>query len=128
MGLISRDVIRSWLENYQGLLEDSKGVDDMPRNSGCKPDDGITGTMLNRVILAQGLKSMRWEAEILHSCCRARWIDKDGFMFTLRRLGLSKDQYYKRCDWAIDYLYYHVNGFDADRRGLLAKLDSIDAL
>jgi hypothetical protein len=126
--MISKRTIRGWLENYQGLIEEDRRVDDIPRNSGRKPDDGITDGMLNRVMLMQGLSSMRLEADLLYNCCKARWIDKDSFNFTLRRLGLSKDEYYRRCDWAIDYLYYKINGYDSDRKRLLSRLVRLDAL
>lgn len=63
--MISRGTIRGWLENYQGLIEEDRRIDDIPRNSGRKPDDGITDSMLNRVMLMQGLSSMRLEAGLL---------------------------------------------------------------
>lgn len=126
--MINKGTIRGWLENYQGLIEEDRSVDDMPRNSGHKPDDGIKDSLLNRVMLMQGLSGMRAEAGLLYNCCKARWIDKDGFNFTLRRLRLSKDEYYRRCDWSIDYLYVKINGYDTDRKRLLARLGRLNVL
>lgn len=121
-GSISRETIRSWLDNYQALISEDKNMDDIPHNGGRRPEDGIPDALLNRIILTQALTAMHWEAGILYSCCRARWIDRDGFTFTLRRLRLTKDQYYKRCDWAIDYLYYKINGIELKKQRLLLKL------
>ena len=118
---VSRGVIRGWLENYQALIAEDKSIDAVPRNSGFKPNDGVSNSVLNRIVLTEGLKYMRWEAKRLYDCCKARWIDQDEVRFTLERLGLTNYKYYKFCDMAVDYLYFKINGKDIDRNLLLNK-------
>lgn len=125
-GHIGKGTVRGWLENYQALISGGRREEAIPTNSGCKPDDGIPDALLNRIMLDQALEGMRKDAWVLYSCCKARWIDQDTLNFTLRRLGLTIDKYYRRCDWAISYTYFHVNHMDESLAKLVAKLNRID--
>jgi len=122
--LISKKVVRSWLEGYTELYRAWGPVDaEMPKcNSGKKPEDGITDKVLNRAMLSAALRSMWHEAGILFYCCNARWVRPQPLGKTLRSAGISKDKYYYRCDRAVDYIYYHVNHMDKERLRMLAKL------
>lgn len=105
--LIARKTIRQWLDNYAVLVHGGKPADDIPHNSGCKPVDGVTNRWLNKMMLQEAIDKLPKE---LRQIVYFRWIDKMPLSFVLSILDLTKDQYYYRCDKAVESLYKSING------------------
>ena len=122
--LVSKKAVRSWLEEYTELYRGcGPNLDDIRvSNTGKKPADGITDKVLNRAMLSAALRSMWKEAGILYFCCVARWIRPQPLGKTLKTAGILKDKYYRRCEWAVDYIYFHVNHMDDKRIRLVTRL------
>lgn len=126
-GLISKKVVRRWLEHYESLVTGDRPLDYIGTNSGAKSYDGITNSQLNKVMLEAAFKDMPIG---LWLCTKYRWVDRKPLGETLARLKTwgvcaSKSSYYRRCDLAITYIYYHVNGRAANIKDLLDKLEKI---
>lgn len=120
-GLISKKVIKSWLENLESLYRGDKPLDAVVTNSGPKSMDGVSGSMLNRLMLESALKDM---PPVLYICLKYRWIDQLPIVEALERTGIPKSTYYRRCDKAVDFIYYHVNGVAAGVKDLIDTINS----
>lgn len=122
MALISKKQVRAWLTNYQALASGDRPPDFVPGNSGCKPSDGITGSQMNKIMLDAAVKAL---PDLVRACVGARWIRRLPLGKTLALLGISKDVYYKRCEWGVDFIYAHVNGKRANIQALIDKIREI---
>lgn len=118
-GIISRRVIRAWLDNYQALEAQDVEIDAIPTNAGAKSYDGVSGKQLNFIMLQAAILDLPQE---IRRCVIARWIELHGLGETLRQLGLTKDVYYKRCDQAINLIYYALNGLAVNYAKLVAEI------
>ena len=104
---VSRNTVRRWLNNYESLLTGSPPDDAIPQNSGAKPTDGITNRQLTKIMLDQALDALPKD---LKQVAYYRWLERWPLSVTLMYLGLTKDQYYYRCDLAVDHIYHYLNG------------------
>lgn len=120
--LISKKVIKYWLDNYTSIIANDRPVDAIPSNSGKKSYDGISWKQIDRIMLQDAIEKL---PRLLKKCVYARWVDPQPLGETLRNLNLTKDVYYKRCSWAIDGIYYHVNGEFANIQDLYNKIRKI---
>lgn len=112
-GLISRKVIKYWLENFDRLTGGYKLLDHgrgTPINR-----DGISGNRLNSIMLEDAIKDL---PPVLKVCMSYRWLEQLPLDETLSRTGIPRSTYYRRCDKAIDFIYYHVNGLAANYKDL----------
>ena len=84
--------------------------DQVKVNSGCKPADGITNGMLNKIMLEMAYDRLPLE---LRRVAYYRWVIKGQYSLlqTLTILGLTKDQYYYRCDQVVNSVFEFVNGY-----------------
>lgn len=107
---IGRRVIRRWLENWEHLVRREPMEDQIPGNSGCRPADGVTNGMLNKIMLEMAYDRLPLE---LKRVAYYRWVIKGYYTLpqVLHILGLTKDQYYYRCDRVVDSVFYFVNGY-----------------
>jgi len=113
-------VVKSWLENYHAVIYGGRFEDRLvPCNRSAKPYDGIGNGRLNKIMLQAAIKEL---PPILKRVLLAKWIKFIPLNQTLKILGLTKDQYYRRCDWVIDYIYLCVNNDDAGKSKLLRKI------
>jgi hypothetical protein len=60
---------------------------------------------------------------VLYICLKYRWVDQLPLGKTLERTGIPKSTYYRRCDKAIEFIYYHVNGIAAGMKDLLDRIN-----
>jgi hypothetical protein len=120
-GVVSRKVIRLWLENYQALTSGDR-IPEAVVFCSRKADDGIGGTFLNRVMLEKAIGQLERAAPKVYACCKARWIEPQGLGETLRALVLSKSAYYRACDRSVDFIYYQVNGKAANLLDLIKAI------
>lgn len=118
-GYISKRNIRRWLNNYQALAAGDYSLDDIPRSSGPKADDGVSGARLNKIMLDQAVAELPQE---LKTCVYARWVYCLPLAEALPKLGLEKAAYYSRCDRAVDRIYQRINGGLAGAKALLGKI------
>lgn len=108
--IIGRRTIRRWLDNWEHIQRSEPMEDQVKVNSGCKPADGITNGMLNKIMLEMAYDrlplELRWVAYY-------RWVIKGQYSLlqTLAILGLTKDQYYYRCDQVVNSVFEFVNGY-----------------
>lgn len=110
MGRISRRTVRRWLDDWEHIVKGGPPQEDIPAcNSGPKPYDGITNGMLNKVMLEQAYDMLPYR---LKCVAYYRWVARGNYSLkeTLEILGLTKDQYYYRCDAVVDKVFYFVNG------------------
>lgn len=110
--VIGRRTIRRWLNNWEHLVR-HEPMEDQVRavNSGCKPADGITNGMLNKIMLEMAYDRLPYE---LKRVAYYRWAIKGQYSLsqTLCILGLTKDQYYYKCDLVVDNVFFFVNGYN----------------
>jgi fimbrial chaperone protein len=118
-GLISRKVVKYWLENYQSMAANDSPIDALPHNSGRKSYDGFNDTKLNLIMLDAAIRDL---PPVLSVCCKYRWIVQLPLKDTLKITGLSKSTYYRRCDKSVDFIYYHVNGSAAGINDLIMAI------
>lgn len=118
-GLISKKVVKGWLEDWESLQSGSPPVDGMPKDSSGKAEDGVSNSQINRIMMDAAVRDL---PPVLYVCLKYRWIDELPLGETLKRTGIPKSTYYRRCDKAVDFIYYHVNGEAAGIKALLEKL------
>lgn len=116
---MTRRAVQSWLEHYEALQAGDRPMDYVPGNSGPRTRDGVSGGRVNRIMLDDALKKL---PPLLLACVTYRWLRPIRRKEALERLGVSKDVYYRRCNWAIDYLYAEVNGLAVNRQALLEAI------
>lgn len=106
---IGRRTVRKWLDNWEHIARREPMEDSVPCSNGCKPEDGITNGMLNKIMLEMAYDRLPLE---LKRVAWYRWVAKGEYTLkqTLERLGYTKDQYYYRCDRVVNRVYYFVNG------------------
>lgn len=124
--LISKKTIKGWLENYHAIMLGGQRHDILhdavPYNSGPKSIDGVTNRQINKIMLTAAIKDMPTS---LKKCLYHRWVKPEPLGETLRKLKLtSPSSYYRRCDWAIDYIYCHINNLDLEKAQLLRILQN----
>lgn len=124
-GLISKKAVRRWLENYESLISEDRPPDFIPGNSSGKPGDGISNAKLNKIMLEAAIRDL---PPVLKVCLEYRWVLQLPLGDTLRKTGLPKSTYYRRCDKAVDFIYYHVNGKAAGIKDLLQKIRETKAV
>lgn len=118
-GLISKRVIKLWLDEWDSLEAGDILPTAFPSNTGPKARDGITNKTINKIMLEAAVKDL---PPVLKVCLQFRWIDQLPLKETLERTGIPKTTYYRRCDKAVEFLYYHVNGMAAGMKDLLDKI------
>jgi hypothetical protein len=108
--IIGRRTIRRWLDNWEHIQRREPMEDQVKVNSGCKPADGITNGMLNKIMLEMAYDRLPLE---LRRVAYYRWVIKGQYSLlqTLTILGLTKDQYYYRCDQVVNSVFEFVNGY-----------------
>jgi len=107
---ISRRTVRRWLEDWEHIVRGGPPqVERPPGPSGPKPADGITNGMLNKIMLEMAYEMLPLE---LRRVAYYRWVKREDYSLkeVLTILGLTKDQYYYRCDRVVNKVYYFVNG------------------
>lgn len=109
--VIGRRQVRRWLDNWEHLIRREPMEDSLPGNGGCKPADGITNGMLNKIMLEMAYDRLPYE---LKRVAYYRWVIKGqhSLQQTLHLLGMTKDQYYYRCDLVVDHVFNFVNGYN----------------
>jgi len=123
-GYISKKNIRRMLNNYQAMAKGDYSFDEdwMPKNSGPKSIDGVTGNRLNKIMLDQAIEHLEPD---LKACTLARWVYRIPIKDILANRGISKDQYYFLCDIAVDKIYYRINGEAAVEAGKAKGAESL---
>lgn len=109
--IIGRRTVRRWLNNWEHLVRREPMEDQVQVNSSCKPADGITNGMLNKIMLEMAYDRLPYDLKLV---AYYRWIVKGRYSLqaTLQRLGMTKDQYYYRCDLVVDSVFDFVNGYN----------------
>jgi len=120
-GLISTKVITSWLEEWDSLVAGDRPLDAIPASSGPKQMDGISNGMINKMMLDAAVRAL---PPVLYACVMYRWVDQVPLCKVLEQTGIAKSTYYRRCDKAVEFIYYHINGMAAGIKDLLDKINS----
>lgn len=109
--IIGRRTIRRWLDNWEHLIRREPMEDQLPISNGPKPKDGVTNGMLNKIMLEMAYDRLPYE---LKRVAYYRWVIRGQYSLsqTLTILGLTKDQYYYRCDEIVNRVFNFVNGYD----------------
>ena len=102
--IIGRWAIRRWVDNWEHIQRREPMEDQVKVNSGCKPADGITNGMLNKIMLEMAYDRLPLE---LRRVIKGQY----SLLQTLTILGLTKDQYYYRCDQVVNSVFEFVNGY-----------------
>lgn len=104
----SRRTVKRWLDEWDNLVRGGPPTEDaIPCNSGSKPVDGITNRQLNKIMLEMAYERLPLSLRVV---AYWRWVSPDTLSHTLRQLGLTKDQYYYRCDKVVTFVFHFVNG------------------
>lgn len=131
MAKVSRDVILEWLEGYHALqqgetpLSDRLGITGSP-----KPDDGIRGGLLNRIMLDAALAALAKQEPVMFFILRARYIEQMPVKVTLSALSkagrsVSAMQYYGISKKGVDFVWDHINGRHRGLELLAKKLTAV---
>ena len=105
---ISRRTVRRWLNEWACIVRGGPPTEEpLPRNEGCKPYDGITNRVLNKIMLETAYAALPLDLRRVAYC---RWVKRMSLKEALRFLQLTQDQYYYRCDKVIEWITYFVNG------------------
>lgn len=109
--MIGRRTIRRWLDNWEHLVRREPMEDSLPASNSCKPKDGITNGMLNKIMLEMAYDRLPYD---LKRAAYYRWIIKGQYTLsqTLKLLDMTKDQYYYRCDLVVSSVFEFVNGYN----------------
>jgi len=120
-GVISKEQIRDWLENWKSLEAGDKLPDAISLNSGSTSMDGITSGQINKIMLDDALSKLPSE---LKRVVYLRWTSAEKIRFkqALWALGVQKSEYYRRCDLAIAKLYDIINGLALNYAKLYDKI------
>lgn len=119
-GYISRKTIKAWLEDYQSLEAGDRPLDAMPSNSGTKPEDGVTATRINKIMLDQAIGQLPGN---LKAVVKWRWVDRKPLGEAMRALCYrDKKAYYSACDKAVKEIYNLVNGRAVGYNNLFKKI------
>jgi len=118
-GYIAKETVKKLLANYQGLIAGDLAVDAMPCNSGPKAYDGVTGMLLNKIMLDEAVESLPPK---LRACVTLRWLRGKSRGETLMELAIGQKEYYKSCDLAVDAIYRKINGRATNYQNLLNKI------
>lgn len=116
MGLISKQTVRAWLDNYEALDAGDVAFDGIGCNSGPKEYDGIGGRFLTKVMLDDAITDLPRLLKLVVIC---RWIQRKPVGESVRILDLTRNEYYKRCDMAVDHIHSTVNGRAGNYQSLL---------
>lgn len=98
MAFIAQKTVRKWLDNYTYLVHGGRPDGESSGNSGQKPIDGITNRQLTKIMLEDAISKLPRD---LQRVVYFRWQDTLPLSFVLTALGMTKDQYYYRCDKAV---------------------------
>lgn len=104
--MITRKTIKIWLENYVSLAVGER-LPDVIQNSGPKNYDGISGGYLNKVMLDDVINKL---PPLTKACVQIRWIRCLPVAKSLKTIGITRDQYNRLCDEAVDTIYRNING------------------
>jgi hypothetical protein len=121
-GLISTKVITSWLEEWDSLVAGDRPLDAIPTSSGPKTMDGVSNGTINKMMLNAAIEDL---PPVLYVCVMYRWVDQWKLADVLDHTGIAKSTYYRRCDKAVEFIYYHINGMAAGVKDLLDKISGI---
>jgi fimbrial chaperone protein len=106
-GTITRKLVRVWLDNYAGLDQEDVRLDLVKTSGGLRGTDGVSGRALTKIMVDEAIAALPQE---LTAVVRLRWLQPVGLGAALRASGLSKTEYYRRCDKALDQVYRSING------------------
>lgn len=121
--LVSRKNITRWLENYNELKAGGRIEREVAiSGGGDKARDGISGAMIDMIMLDKGIDCLRKDHEVLYNCVYYRWIQCLRWKEVQPFLNMARSTYYKYCEQAVDYLYYQVNGNAGGMADLLASI------
>lgn len=121
--LISRRNILRWLENYNELKAGGRVEREVAISGGGeKARDGISGSMIDMIMLDKGIDQLRIDQEVLYNCVYYRWVHCLRWKEIQPLVSMGRSTYYRYCDQAIDYLYYQVNGKAGGIADLLASI------
>lgn len=122
-GVISKDRLRVWLQNWLYFEAGDRIPDEQVHNSGPRSLDGITAGCINRIMMDDAIKRLPSE---LQRVLYLRWTSPRKIKLTdaLSALGIRKSEYYRRCDLAVDKLYELINGKPANYANLYAEIQS----
>lgn len=113
-GYISHKNVRRLLDQYDLLVTGRVMALDSSGHGGPREYDGISGGRMNKIMLDQAISKLTPFMQLIVKC---RWTKRIPLQKALQGLGISKDVYYKRCDEAVEQIYFYINGKSA---GLLA--------
>ncbi|EXX84607.1 hypothetical protein BG53_09075 [Paenibacillus darwinianus] len=120
-GYLSKKIIRRWLDNYESLVVGDRPADALPSNSGPKNYDGVSGGRLNKIMLDDAIKHL---SRLERACLTCKWIRQLRLAKALQLLGITKAEYTKGCDAAVDSIYAHLNGERAGIKRLMQAITS----
>lgn len=119
-GYVSKKAIRKWLDNYEDFMAMGRSFEEMPHDNRMN-DDGIHSFFLNKVMLDHAIEQLPRKEKI---CCKNRWLRKKPVRYTTNILGITQNEYYKRCSNAIHSIYEQLNG---EMIGVKQLLDLINS-
>lgn len=131
MSKVKRETVLGWLEGYHALQAGETPLSEMLGVSGGpKPDDGIRGGQINRIMLDAALTALAKQQPVMFFLLRARYIEQLPVKTTLSALGkagrqVSRAQYYKLSEKGVDFIFYQINGRHRGMEKLFRKLCDI---
>lgn len=119
-GYIPKNIVRKMLDNYHQYKDKHVRLKERVTRS-VQNRDGISGGQLNKVMLDQAIDKL---PRMEKACCRSRWILELHVSETISLLGISRNEYYKYCDQAVEFIYRELNG---EKIGVMELLRAINS-
>ena len=118
-GYISKKTIRFWLDNYEALVSGDRPLEEIPGNTGPKNVDGISAGLLNKTMLENAVDGLPGDLQL---CVKNRWYYHYAVRHTCNVLGITSDDYYSKCNEAVEMIYNELNGFLLGVKQLMKKI------
>jgi hypothetical protein len=118
-GYVSKNNIRRWLDNYTAMVLGDKPLNAMPTNCSPKDYDGVTGGRLNKIMLDDAIKKL---SNLEWTCLSCKWIREMRTTEALQVLRITKAEYTRGCNAAIDSIYASINGPMAGIKRLMKQI------
>lgn len=125
MSFVSKKNIYRLLENYRAMLYgDQMTVEPgVSINTGPKSLDGVSGGRLNKIMLDQALSALRKGLPFSYRCIDAKYLRPILVRESTHMLGVKLSVYNRGIKEGVDFLYFQVNGKEANLDLLRKAID-----
>ena len=116
MSGVSKKTVKLWLENYHAL-QAGEPIGENPFG-GPKPEDGVTSSHLNKIMVDQAIQAMPPK---LYQATNCRFIREMLVVDAIKEMNCGRGTYYRRNRDSINFVHAYVNGYEFELEELYQK-------